>query len=313
MKSWQYVLLVIMMLTSTVYAKVSSEAKKVSWNEVENISKFRGNGVAGKEINEFHIILGMEQNILSESFMKIQAIQLKSFFDDENVIYSDLHIMNHGEITFELLDPQDLAKVKKMLKNVWKVIPGVSFANDGLKFSFKISNEGMIGIKNKTIPDTIKSIQNRLTKFGLAGYTVAKQGAERITVDVPGLHTEEEKERIYEFVTRQGLLQLMVIDERDAFKTGPLGTDEAKRYGDIILPDINTKKKYLLHNIPIVFSSSLLNAKVSFDTNNNPVVDFVLNKRDTKRLADFSGKGIGKRIAIVVDDKVYTTLKIKKR
>ena len=54
-------------------------------------------------------------------------------------------------------------------------------------------------------------------------------------------------------------------------------------------------------------------ARVAYDQNNRPVVSFSLNSEGAKRFADFSGANIRKRMAIVLDGKVYSAPEIKER
>jgi preprotein translocase subunit SecD len=57
----------------------------------------------------------------------------------------------------------------------------------------------------------------------------------------------------------------------------------------------------------------LTDAKVGFDQNNQPVINFKLNGEGAKIFGDFSGKSVGKRMAIVLDDKVYSAPVIRER
>jgi preprotein translocase subunit SecD len=89
--------------------------------------------------------------------------------------------------------------------------------------------------------------------------------------------------------------------------------NEAKSYGDIILPDVATPEKYLLRQIPVLDGSMLTDAKVGFDKNNQPVINFSLNGQGAKIFGDFTAKSVGKRMAVVLDNKVYSAPNIRER
>jgi preprotein translocase subunit SecD len=57
----------------------------------------------------------------------------------------------------------------------------------------------------------------------------------------------------------------------------------------------------------------LTDAHVGFDRNNRPVIDFTLNAEGAEIFGDFTGKNVGKRLAIVLDGKVYSDPKINER
>jgi len=92
-----------------------------------------------------------------------------------------------------------------------------------------------------------------------------------------------------------------------------MSVQEAKSFGDVILPDVNTDEKYLLRAIPVLDGSMLTDEKVGFDESNQPVINFTLNGQGAKIFGDFTGKSVGKRMAVVLDNKVYSAPNINER
>jgi preprotein translocase subunit SecD len=106
----------------------------------------------------------------------------------------------------------------------------------------------------------------------------------------------------------------MAVDEDRAARVYSISPAEAKKYGDVILSDVyNPKEKYLLHAIPVLDGSMLTDAKVGFDKNNQPVINFALNGQGAKIFGDFTAKAVGKRMAVVLDNKVYSAPVIRER
>lgn len=82
--------------------------------------------------------------------------------------------------------------------------------------------------------------------------------------------------------------------------------------------EIRTKKTQsnqviLLKAIPILDGSMLTDARAAFDQNNQPIVSFSLDSKGAKIFGEFSGSNIGKRMAIVLDGKVYSAPVIRDR
>ena len=69
----------------------------------------------------------------------------------------------------------------------------------------------------------------------------------------------------------------------------------------------------LLKAIPILDGSMLTDARAAFDQNNQPIVSFNLDSKGAKIFGEFSGANIGKRMAIVLDGKVYSAPVIRDR
>ncbi len=257
-----------------------------------------------------HMLLGIKSEIAIESRIKSMAASVKYIFDDEEIIFDDLRMLDGEEITFELLDSDDVVKAKKLLK---EELPGTVLSEKGLKFSLKMTDEEVARTEQNAIQQAVDTIRNRLNEFGLAEPTVAKQGEDKILVEVPGIKTQEDEQRIRELIARAAHLQLMAVDEDRAARVETMSADEAKSFGDVILTDVNTPEKYLLRAIPVLDGSMLTDAKVGFDESNQPVINFTLNGQGAKIFGDFTAKSIGKRMAVVLDNKVYSAPNIRER
>lgn len=69
----------------------------------------------------------------------------------------------------------------------------------------------------------------------------------------------------------------------------------------------------LLKSIAILDGSMITDARAAFDQNNQPIVSFSLDAKGAKIFGDFSGANVGKRMAIVLDNKVYSAPVIRER
>ena len=259
-----------------------------------------------------HMLLGIKSEVAIESRMKSIAGTVKYVFNDEEIIFNDeeLKIVDNEKVTFELLDKDDISKVKELIK---KELTGVVLGENGLNFSISLTDEEIERTKQNAIKQAVDTIRNRLNEFGLAEPTVAKQGADKILVEVPGIKTQEDEQRIRELIARAAHLQLMAVDEDRIARVDSMSLEEAKSFGNVILTDVNSPQKYLLRAIPVLDGSMLTDASVGFDESNQPQINFTLNGQGAKIFGDFTGKSVGKRMAVVLDNKVYSAPNINER
>jgi preprotein translocase subunit SecD len=257
-----------------------------------------------------HMLLGIKSEVAIKSRTKSMAATVKYMFDDEEIIFDDLRMNEDGTITFELLDSDDVTKATTLLT---KEIEGTALTANALKFSLVMTEEERERTRQDAIGQAVDTIRNRLNEFGLAEPTVAKQGTDKILVEVPGIETREEIERLKKLIERAAHLQLMAVDEDRIARVNTMSEPEAKSFGDVILTDVNTPEKYLVRAIPVLDGSMLTDAKVGFDEQNQPVINFTLNGQGAKIFGDFTGKYVGKRMAVVLDDKVYSAPNINER
>ncbi len=294
------------------FGRKGIEVLKISFFFVLMVGVLISTSLAGevdkKNQDKYRILLGLEESHLLQFFINIQAVELRSYLDGKNIIYKDLHIEDNRGIYFTLIDQNDIANVKKTLSYIYSHYPGCSLNNNQLSFSLLFSDKMIPFIKTNAIRDAIKIIKNRLDEFGLSGQEVKSGDKETIAVKVKlyGHNAEAEKKRIEKLITNQGGLIFMEVVDRTR-------TKEISGIEDSIMIGIGGDKKYLLRAIPVAVVSKVKDARVSFTSNNVPIVTFSLNKYDMKTVTDFTEKNIGKKLAIVLNKKVYEIITIKKR
>ncbi|MBD3798426.1 MAG: protein translocase subunit SecD [Epsilonproteobacteria bacterium] len=200
-------------------------------------------------------------------------------------------------------------------------IPSFTQSSEGKKITLGLDLQGglhmLLGVKTEeAVNSQIKAYASGIKhfQFGLAEPTVAKQGVDKILVELPGIKTPEEEQRARELISRAAKLELMAVDEDRAMRVGDMSDAEALSYGDLILQDaLQPQIKHLVNEIPILDGTMLTDAQVGYDQNNRPVINFSLNAHGAQIFGDFTGKSVGKRLAIVLDGKVYSAPVINER
>lgn len=256
-----------------------------------------------------HMLLEVQTNEAIKSKIKSTASSIKYYSDDEEIIIDNLSA-NDKEVSFILLDSDEQTKLDKMLKDM----KGIEVQKDALEYKITLTQKEKADTIEYSINQAVETIRNRLDQFGLSEPTVARQGENKILVELPGIKTAQEEQRARELIAKAAHLQLMALDEQRKDQVYTLSQKQASKFGDVILSDVNNEKqKYLLKIIPILDGSMLTDAKVAFDQSNQPVINFSLNSQGAKIFGDFTGKNVGNHLAIVLDNKVYSAPVIRDR
>jgi len=256
-----------------------------------------------------HMLLGVKTEEAVKSRLKAIASSIKHYTDRNKIIIDELNV-NDERVRFLLLDGDDTAKMKEFFEGV----EGEQVAVSGEVYTVTLTPEAVAATKKLAIDQAIETIRNRLDQFGLAEPTVARQGEEKILVQLPGIKTPEEEQRARELISRAAKLELMAVDEERKMRVYAMNAADAASYGDVILPDANQAEvKYLVREVPILDGSMLTNAQVAFDQNNRPVINFKLNSEGAQVFGDFTGDNVGNHLAIVLDGKVYSAPVINER
>ena len=270
----------------------------------------------GKKINlgldlqgGLHLLLGVKGEEAVKSRIKSIATGFNYFAEQNDILIEELKFDNN-QLSFVFLDFDDLEGIRRYFKN----IDYIKYNQNGDTVQVTITSEGQESLKKQAINQAIETIRNRLDQFGLAEPTVAKQGEDKILVELPGIKTQAEEQRARNLIAKSAQLYLMAIDEAHKNRVGTITPEEAKNYGDLILEDINSENiKYLIKAVPILDGARLIDAQVVFNKMQQPVITFSLDSLGAEIFASFTEKNVGNHLAIVLDGKVFSAPVINER
>ncbi len=259
-----------------------------------------------------HMLLGIKTEEALKSYTKSLVSTAQFTLDKKDIVIDDVK-MDKTQASFTIVDEDEVQNAVNALKDI---IKDADVSANGNTVTIKLPPKEIEKVTKKAISQAVETIRNRLNQFGLAEPLVAKQGKDKILVEVPGIKSKEQEERIKKLIGKTAHLLLMAVDEDRASRVNTMTPLEAKKYGDIILSDVkNPKQKYLLKAVPVLDGSMLTDAKAVYDKNGRPMITFVLNGEGAKIFAKFTEKAAPTRarLAIVLDNKVYSAPHINER
>ncbi|WQV20926.1 protein translocase subunit SecD [Helicobacter pylori] len=259
--------------------------------------------------------LNMLLGVQTDEALKNKYLSLASALEynakKQNILLKDIKSSLEG-ISFELLDEDEAKKLDALLVEL-QGHSQFEIKKEAEFYSVKLTPLEQEELRKNTILQVIGIIRNRLDQFGLAEPVVIQQGREEISVQLPGIKTLEEERRAKDLISKSAHLQMMAVDEEHNKDAMTMTDLEAQKLGSVLLSDAEMGGKILLKAIPILDGEMLTDAKVVYDQNNQPVVSFTLDAQGAKIFGDFSGANVGKRMAIVLDNKVYSAPVIRER
>ena len=257
-----------------------------------------------------YLVLGVKTDEAIKNQIKTIASTIKYISEKKELFIDNLKV-HDNKVTFELIDKDDMKKMDEELKNIPGIKVDKKIKKGSVEYTVELTPEEIKKTKENAINIAVQTIRSRLDAFGLAEPSVTRQGKDKIVVELPGIKTQKEKENIKKLISTAAHLELYLVDEEHRATT----PREAKKYGDILLPDKdNPKRMWLLKTPPVLDGSMITNATVGFtQKTNQPAIFFTLNSQGAQIFGDVTGKNVGKRLAIVVDNKVYSAPTIQER
>jgi SecD/SecF fusion protein len=159
--------------------------------------------------------------------------------------------------------------------------------------------------KVDAVERALEIIRNRIDQFGVKEPMVQIQGVDQIVIQLPGL---TDRRRALDLIGRTALLEFKLV------------SNDAKAIADALAGTVASgfelkegEDEKLLVNTTVELTGEYLEtADVSFDQGSfgQPVVSMKLKGEGIKKFADVTKNNIGRRLAIVLDGRVYSAPKI---
>lgn len=215
-----------------------------------------------------------------------------------------------GSVTFALKNPDERSA---FLDLVDKSFPDLvlSTANSGGTPAFKLAFQPReeIHISNNAMDQALETIRNRIDQLGVRETTVEREGDNDILVQLPGI---QDPERAKELIGRTAVLEFKLIDDKnslaDALKNGPPPGDEIL-HGPI---QAGGAEPYLVESPVLMTGDSVTDARVRPGSSlEGPYVEVHLDSRGAETFASLTANNVGRRLAIILDNTVYSAPVIK--
>ena len=244
-----------------------------------------------------YLLLEINSESLVQEKIQSKVIPLKKLLNDNNLNYRDFKIKNNSLI-FKLNDTKKFKSIF-LSKNENLVNPYIdnyrSFELDFKELENKLveisfSKFGLLSINNSALKQSIEIVRRRIDDVGTKEPTILQRGEKRILVELPGL---KDPERIKELLGKTAKLNFRLVSENSEFGFDELMTETGEK--------LKISKKIVMSG------ENLIDAQPSIQNQQNePTVSFSLDRLGAQKFGRTTTDNVGKRLAIVLDDKIIS-------
>lgn len=154
----------------------------------------------------------------------------------------------------------------------------------------------------------LEIIRNRIDQFGVREPLIQRQGKDSIVVQLPGV---TDRDRAIELIGRTAQLEFKLVEDDEELYRRAMAGDIPEGY------EIKTVEKegLLLHKDTVLTGDTLVSAEVKFDQSrfNEPYIALEFNSRGAAVFSEITGRNVGRRLAIVLDEKVHSAPRINEK
>lgn len=277
-----------------------------------------------------HLVLEVEEDRAVEIAVDRSVNAIQDLLVDKKIPVESVKRTGLSQVTLAFQKDDLKAQIQKILEE----IPGFSEsagADSANTLVYELSENEIKRIKDSAINQALETIRNRIDQFGVAEPLIQRQGLKQIVVQLPGI---KEPKRAKDLIKETALLEFKMLDETNRLAAELpqrvlKGQEESilKQHqdkipeGDQILFEKVVEKDsgreyripYLVKKRVMLAGDVLSDARVSIGQFNDPYVAVTFDARGAREFERITEEHVKKRMAIVLDNTIYSAPVIQER
>ena len=251
-----------------------------------------------------YLLLEVDSQPLIKQNLQIKLINLRKLLKEKKIKYQNLKLDGQS-IKFKISEEnlkifEEFFLNKDNLINTFYNKYNSYEMNYSIKDNFVLINYskyGVIEIKTSAVNQSLEIVRRRIDEIGTNEPTIVRRGNDRILVELPGL---DDPNRIKNLLGKTANLSFRIVSESDdAFGSEQLFFEDGKS-------QLNVNKRVVMSG------DNLTTAQPKFDSRNNEtIVTFTLDRVGAKRFGRVTTNNVGKRLAIILDNKIISAPQIR--
>ena len=262
-----------------------------------------------------HWVLGVKLKQAEQQELEFLRENLVARAKDDGY-HLDSSQVEEGRLVVKAASTDDADKVRSWADRTGSLSKQ---SDEGTRLEYTLSPRALESVHKRGMDQVLEVLRRRIADpvKGIPDSVVTRQGADRVLVQIPGGQIDRSRAR--ELLRVTGFLEFKIV--RDADQTEEL---LRARHKDGLPPDtvIATERDkqtdrvlsaFLLDKKPALTGDKLKDARVDFDRQGRPIVSFTFDEEGGRIFGELTGSNIGQRLAIVLDDRVYSAPVIHSR
>jgi preprotein translocase subunit SecD len=220
----------------------------------------------------------------------------------------------HDQLVVSVADAGRVEAVAEAMKAFPSLVP--EGTKGGTELSYRLDGQRVKRLMDNAMDQALETIRNRVDEFGVAEPTIQRQGSRNIVVELPGI---KDAARAVQLIGKTARLEFRLVDEQRSVEEAlkgkvPEGAEVLyerkvnKQTGEV------TRAPFLIRKQVLLTGDALTDAEVRIGSQfNEPYVSIEFDREGARRFERITSENVGKRLAIVLDNTVYSAPVIRER
>jgi len=311
--SWRPIVVIVVLLAALVYVLPTLQMvleKKESptlwpYNKINLGLDLQGG---------MHLVLQVDTDKAVENTVDRSFDELRAFMRQNDIRVAALKRADATTFTVVLDEREDADRSKGLIADEFRDFNLEDRTREGQQeIVLQLKSDEIERVKKLSFEKAVMKVRNRVDEYGAREPDIRPQGEDRIIVQLPGV-IDADKAR--KEIGRTGNLEFKLVDETNDVRqalSGSVPPGSEIRYYRKDDPDM-AGRPILLKKETLLTGDYLSEARVKFDpANGQPYVAIKFNPKGARIFADITEKHIHERLAIVLDNEVYSAPEIQSK
>jgi preprotein translocase subunit SecD len=259
-----------------------------------------------------HLVLQVKTSDAVRAERNDAAELLKN--ETKDIGIGPVELPTDASFTVTVTPQTDQTKLDEAVK---RFLPDWNVSTAGGKWTFSLKDPARHQIEDSAVSQAVETIRNRIDEFGVSEPLIAREGSDRILVQLPGI---DDPRRVKELIKNTAFLELSLVESGPSSEAaltaaypGGKVPDQFKLVEAKAEPGSREHTYYLVHRQAVITGRDLKNARPTQGQFGSHSVTFFLTAGGAQKFGAATGANIGKRLAIILDNRVQSAPSIKDR
>ena len=325
----RFLLLLIVTMVSCILALPSLPGLYQSLPEgVRNIVSHQGLSLGLDLQGGIHLVLEVEEERAVEIAVDRLRKSMEDLLAEKTIAVDGVTREGSNGISIDLQKESDSEEVQTLVADSFPNF--ISKKSSGTRLEFELSSDDVERIKTSAINQALETIRNRIDQFGVAEPLIQRLGLNQIAIQLPGV---QDPQRAKDLIQKTALLEFKMLHEsKEALDLPPRverGQEEKIRQdfigkipeeAEILFETVEAELDDSTYSIPYLVKKDaaligdlLQDARVTIGDFSEPNVSVTFDSKGAHEFDLVTAANVGKRMAIVLDGKVYSAPRINER
>lgn len=259
-----------------------------------------------------YLLLEADKNALAKERLENNRAAIQQALRRERILFRNLRVSNNA-VSFQLMDEANKDKASAALKDIINSrsngplnLPLFALTQEGPAYTLTLSNEAMTDILAHATEQAVSIVRRRIDESGVAEPIVARQGSNRILVELPGV---ADPQRIKNLLGKTAKMTFHLVAAGKTVADSEVEILPMKDRGSAA--EGAPPQTIAIYRKIELDGSNLTNAQQGINPNaisagDKVTVDLTFDSVGAEKFGNITLKHVGEQFAIVLDGEVIT-------